>query len=297
MRKGNKMKKKILSILMLVVIILCLTACGDNQSDNKQSIFSKELKTSDLSIEDFNIETGKTKKYGIEYYVATFTNNSKYPVLSFQIDYEPKDDVTETQLSVYNDFMKEHYDWIESDDLTGVILRASGEKLVENGSSIGKTNITIGYDTYSWYDSPSKEQFDLMEPKELQIGIIGENDVLYIAYYDYNEKEWLIDEESKQLNEWPKVENAKKVIKPECKYTLLDSAIDDEEEIYFDCYGINKEKFKTYIKTLQDAGYEVKDIEESYSSYYDSVETSDGYELTLDCDYEKEKLSIELSKK
>lgn len=291
------MKKKILSILMLVVIILCLTACGDNQSDNKQSIFSKELKTSDLSIEDFNIEIGKTKKYGIEYYVATFTNNSKYPVVSFQIDYEPKDDVTETQLSVYNDFMKEHYDWIESDDLTGVILRASGEKLVENGSSIGKTNITIGYDTYSWYDSPSKEQFDLMEPKELQIGIIGENDVLYIAYYDYNEKEWLIDEESKQLNEWPKVEIAKKVIKPECKYTLLDSAIDDEEKIYFDCYGINKEKFKTYIKTLQDAGYEVKDIEESYSSYYDSVETSDGYELTLDCDYEKEKLSIELSKK
>ena len=56
------MKKKILSIVMLVVITLCLTACGDNQSDNKQSIFSKELKTSDLSIEDFNVETGKTKK-------------------------------------------------------------------------------------------------------------------------------------------------------------------------------------------------------------------------------------------
>ena len=290
------MKKKILSIVMLVVITLCLTACGDNQSDNKQSIFSKELKTSDLSIEDFNVETGKTKKYGKEYYVATFTNNSKYPVVAFQLDYEPKDDVTETQLSVYNDFMKEHYDWIESDDLTGVILRASGEKFVEKGASIEKANITIGYDTYSWYDSPSKEQFELMEPKELQIGIIGENDVLYIAYYDYNEKEWLIDEESKQLNEWPKTEIAKKVIKPECKYTLLDSDIDDEKEIDFDCYGINKEQFKTYIKTLQDAGYEVKDIEESYSSYYDSAETSDGYEFTLDCDYDEEKLSIELSK-
>ena len=76
-----------------------------------------------------------------------------------------------------------------------------------------------------------------------------------------------------------------------------DSNIDDEEEIDFDCYGVNKEKFKVYVKTLQDAGYEVKDIEESYSSYYDSIETSDGYELTLDCDYEEEILSIDLSKK
>ena len=250
-----------------------------------------------MSIEDFSIETGISKKYGEDYYYATFTNNSKYPVVAFQIDYEPKDSVTESELSVFDNFMKEHYDWIESDDLTGVILRASGEKLVEKENSIEKAVINIGYEKYSWYNTPSKEQFELMEPKELQIGVIGENDVLYIAYYDYNEKKWLIDEESNQLNEWPKTEIAKKVIKPECKYTLLDSDIDDEEEIDFDCYGVTKEKFKVYVKTLQDAGYEVKDIEESYSSYYDSIETSDGYELTLDCDYEEEILSIDLSKK
>lgn len=288
------MKKKILNIFILIVGVMCLTACGNNGGE--KSIFNKELKTSDLSIEDFVIETGKTKKYGEEYYYATFTNNSKYPVVAFQIDYEPKDSITESELSVFDDFMKEHYDWIESDDLTGIILRASGEKFVEKENSIEKAEINIGYEEYSWYNTPSKEQFELMEPKELQIGVIGENDVLYIAYYNYNEKEWLIDEESKQLNEWPKTEIAKKVIKPECKYTLLDSDIDDEEEIDFDCYGINKEKFKLYIKTLQDAGYEVEDTNGSYSYYYDSVETSDGYELTIDYDYDEEKLSIELSK-
>lgn len=291
------MKKKIINVFILFLAVLCLTACGKDNNGEKNSLFSKALKASDLSIEDFSIETGISKKYGEDYYYATFTNNSKYPVVAFQIDYEPKDSVTESELSVFDDFMKEHYDWIESDDLTGVILRASGEKLVEKENSIEKAVINIGYEKYSWYNTPSKEQFELMEPKELQIGVIGENDVLYIAYYDYNEKEWLIDEESKQLNEWPKTEIAKKVIKPECKYTLLDSDIDDEKEIDFDCYGVTKEKFKAYVKTLQDAGYEVKDIEESYSSYYDSIETSDGYELTLDCDYEKEILSIDLSKK
>ena len=99
-------------------------------------------------------------------------------------------------------------------------------------------------------------------------------------------------------------------------YPLLEKRFEDKatinDELFFRDYSVHqylennlsKERInpinfpnEKYISMEFFKDTEVKDIEESYSSYYDSIETSDGYELTLDCDYEKEILSIDLSKK
>lgn len=290
----KKIKKTI--ITLLVIISLFITACGNKNGDEVSSILKNGIKASDLSIKDFEIENGTSKKYGKDYYYTTLTNNSEYPIVSFQIDYQPKKDTTEDDLKVYDEFIKEHADWIENDNLFGVILRSSGEKLVEKGEKIENAVVNIGYDTYSWYNTPNQEQFELMEPKELQIAVIGENNVLYVAYYNYNNKEWTIDKENRELNTWPNTEISKKVITPECKYTLLSSDIDNEEKIEFDCYGIDKKQFKSYIKKLQESGIKAKEVNDSYNSYYDSIETEDDYEITINGYFEKNKAKISLEK-
>lgn len=286
-----------MKILIILLILFSLNACdlnGDVKTGGKV-LFSNELKPRDLSIQDFVVETGITKRYGSTQYVATFTNNSKYPILYFQLDYEPKDSVTDDELSIFDDFIEEHYDWIDSDDRRGVILRANGDKLVETGKSIEKQYITVGYGKYSWYDSPTKSQFELMEPKELQVVLVDEDNTVYTCYYNYNDNEWTIDEETLEANTWPKGELKDSLIKPRCKYTILTSDKEDDTEISFYCYGIDKTSFDNYITEVQTAGFKLEDLDKSYSSYYDSYE-NDSYKLVVSADFDEEIVDIDFEK-
>ena len=55
------MSKKIISLFLLIVMVFGLTSCGKSEDNGgSNSIASKELKASDLSIEDFKWETNSS---------------------------------------------------------------------------------------------------------------------------------------------------------------------------------------------------------------------------------------------
>ena len=283
------MKKTILTILLSVLMIFSITGCGEKNNSNN-ILGNKSLKASDLSIEDFKWETVSGKCDGYNCYVLSLINNSKYDIIGVNFSYKVKDEVTDNQLNVYEEFMKEHDGYIdENDSPKNVTLIGEKNKLVQKGEQLTDLRFTIGYEDSAWYDYPTDEQFNLMEPKELQLGLISGNK-LYIAYYSFKDKSWKLDQNIVDVDTWPNTDIAKKISKPNEKHHVI--ITDDENEFEIYSYGITKDIYKEYTETLKANGF-IQD--EDYSSYYEGKDKG-GYEVTVWFNNIEESLSIRIEK-
>lgn len=74
----------------------------------KKEVNDMAMKVNDLSINDFEWETKRTKYNGADCYSFTLTNNSEYDIINVEFTYKVKDDVNDSDLVVYNEFMKKH---------------------------------------------------------------------------------------------------------------------------------------------------------------------------------------------
>ncbi len=136
-----KNKKKISYVLLLVVGILLLTACGKNGG----ILSSKSLKASDLNIEDYEWETNASKCNGADCYVLSLINNSKYDIIGVDFTYKVKSGVSEADLDVYDDFMQDHEGYIDEDDSPkNITLRGSKNTLVKQGDELTGLRFTVG---------------------------------------------------------------------------------------------------------------------------------------------------------
>ena len=283
------MKKTILTILLSVLMIFSMTGCGEKNNSNN-ILGNKSLKASDLSIEDFKWETVSGKCDGYNCYVLSLTNNSKYDIIGVNFLYKVKDEVTDNQLNVYEEFMKEHDGYIdENDSPKNVTLIGEKNKLVQKGEQLTDLRFTVGYEDSAWYDYPTDEQFNLMEPKELQLGVISGNK-LYIAYYSFKDKSWKLDQNIADVDTWPNTDIAKKISKPNEKHHVI--ITDDENEFEIYSYGITKDIYKEYTETLKANGF-IQD--EDYSSCFEGKDKN-GYEVTVWFDDIEESLSIRIEK-
>lgn len=286
------MAKKILIVILSIFMITTLTACGNkNGEENGGGFLSKSLKASDLSIKDFEWETTSSKCNGYDCYVFTLTNNSKYDIIAVEFSYKVKDEVTEAELEVYNDFMNDHEGYIEEDDSPkGVTLRGSRNTLVAKGETLTDLRFTVGYGNLSWYDYPTDEQFELMEPEELEIGVVGEDNKLYIAYYDFETEKWKLDTETASVDTWSKSELAKKIEKPTEKHHVI---IDDDEDTFaVYSYGVTSDNYKAYTQKMAELGF----VDEDPSSSYYSATNSEGYEIDLWYTKDDLRLKVEIEK-
>lgn len=289
------MGKRIITFVLVFVCLISLTGCGkSNNNSNEKSdggIFSKSLKTSDLDIKDFSYNTEASKCSGYDCYVMSLENNSKYDLIGVQFTYGVKKDATEEQLNVYSNFMNEHDGYIEDDDSPkDVILRGSVERLVQKNEKMTGLKFTVGYKDWSWYDYPTDEQFNLMEPKELQIGVLGEDKKMYIAYYDFNKKVWKLDEKTISVDTWSKKDIANKIDKPTAKHFIVRNDEDDDFEIY--AYGVSEEDYNAYVDGLVNKGFTKED---SYSSHFEG-KNNEGYEVDVYYTKDDQKMSLSIEK-
>ncbi len=296
------MKKKIAFLCAILICVLCITlqGCGANNSNdnndrgnNNVGIGGKKntLKSTDLSIDDFEWETNLTKYNGTDCYSFSLTNNSDYDIIAVEFTYKVKDDVNDSDLVVYDDFMKEHDGYIEEDDSPkDVILRGSKDSLVAKGEQLTGLRFTVGFQNWSWYDYPTDKQFDLMEPKEMQIGVIGKDNVLYIAYYDFEDGSWILDENTKPVDTWSEKEIVGKISKPNEDHHIV--TMDDEDKFKAYSYGIKEGEYNQYVENLKTAGFE----EENYNSSHFEGKDADGYVVELWYYSDEERLSISIEK-
>lgn len=291
--------KRVVSLILVVVFCLTLCACDMNKSQsnndgsNNVGVGGKKnvLKASDLSIDDFEWETNRTKYNGDDCYSFSLTNNSDYDIIAVEFTYKVKDGVSDSDLAVYDNFMKDHDGYIEEDDSPkDVVLRGSKNSLVAKGEQLTGLRFTVGFQNLAWYDYPTEEQFNLMEPKEMQIGVIGKNDILYIAYYDFEDSSWILDENTKPVDTWSDKVIAQKISKPNEGHHIVTTDDEDEFEAY--AYGINADEYIQYVESLKNAGFQ----EESNSSSHFEGEDADGYVVELWHYSDEERLSISIEK-
>ncbi len=128
-----------------------------------------------------------------------------------------------------------------------------------------------------------------MEPKEIQLGIISENK-LYIAYYNFSDKSWKIDETTKDVDVWSNKEIAKKLPKIEEDHHVVITDDEDEFEIY--AYGISEDMFNQYVEELKEAGYE----EDTASKSHFESKSLDGNIIDAWYYEEDSRLSISIEK-
>lgn len=282
MKKINSIK-----VFTLLLFMVVLSACSKNSS-----IFDNSLKAKDLSISDFTWSTEYSKCSGENCYIVSFTNNSNYDVISPKFIYKVKDDISDESLNVYNKFMQEH-SWFlnEGDTVRGVTLIGYDDSLVEKSKNTRKIIFTVGFDNTAWHDYPTKEQFELMEPKELSLGVIGKDSKLYLAYYNFIDKSWSIDETIMDVNVWPTSELAKKVDKIVGKYFMV--TYNSENSISVQSYGASKDDYDKYVGKLKSNGFT---NEESYSSYLFEAKDGDGAEVNLWYDEDTFSLAMTLNK-
>ena len=278
------MKKKLLMIITCLCLLFALTACGSGSSSesSESSGGSQEgISKGDLNIEDFDWTVEEAKIQGYDCYALSLANNSKYDLLGVQIEYAPKADVTEEQLAIFDSFVKENADYIdEGQGVEDVILRGDRVQYVASGDSVENIPLAIGINDFTWTDIPNEEQFNLMEPRELMVAVIGSDDILYFAYCDLTDNSWKIDSETAKLNEWPDIEIANLIPKPE-GYVFKSDDYDNINALDIDVYGVSEEEFSAYVDQVKELSFSSDTLE--YDDYY-SAEDKDGNSITLDYD-------------
>lgn len=275
--------RRTIKYLSILLLIICLTACGKGDNGGINLLPTKKLKASDLSISDFEWNTDASKCYGNDCYIFSLKNNSKYDIVGFQFKYSVKDDVPTSDLDIYDDFMKDHDGYIEEDDSPRYVTLNTGavDVLLSQGESKEGTTLRIGYRDWTWYSYPNDKQFELMEPNELQVGIIYEKK-LYLAYYSFLNKSWKLDAKTGVADEWTNKEIGKKLPKTNGKHFIV---IVDEDDYYnIGVYGITKELYNEYIDELVKQNYE--------KGEYDRYK-KDGY--TIDLYYNEDMETLDLS--
>ena len=221
------------------------------------------------------------------------TNNSKFDLLAVEIDYKVKDDASDSDLGVYDNFMNDHADWFDDDETArDITLIGSKQQLIKKGEQINQVKLRIGMGNDYWYDNPNNNQFNLMEPDQLQLGIIKDN-ILYVAYYDFKNESWKIDETTKEMNTWSKNEFAKDLEKPVCDYYLTTSDLDDEDDIDYTVYGTTKEYFKEYVEKIKSNGFTVN-ASESFDTYF-TADDKNGNSVSIDYDEETNLFEVNIN--
>lgn len=273
--------------IVFLILVLFSVGCSKNIP-----ILNKSLNVKDLSISDFDWSTESSKCFSENCYIVSFTNNSDYDVISPKFIFKVKDDVSDESLNVYDEFMQK-YSWYLSDEDTvrGVTLIGYDDSLIEKSKNTRKIIFTVGFDDTAWHDYPTDEQFALMEPKELSLGVIGKDNKLYLAYYNFVDKTWKLDENTMNVNDWPASEIAKKVDKIVGKYFMV--TYNSEDRISVQSYGVTNNDYKDYVEKLKSNGF-MNDLD--YSSYSFEAKDNDGNKIELWYDEDALSLSMRLCK-
>lgn len=265
------MKKKLLLLFICTFFLIGLTACGGSGSNNTDTSGEEapeqwEVLEKEMSIDDFDWDVKRTSLYGTRCYLLSLVNNSEYELLGVQMDYGYKDDVTDKQRSVFRPFMKEHKDWINDDlGISDVKLRGYRNEYIPVGGSVDKVPILIGIDEYTWQDIPNKKQFNLMEPSELQVIVVGKEKELIAMSYDFYDKSWTSGE-TIEYNTWSYIDDEGRVPKPKNCYYVVKNEYENINTFNVDVYKTNKNKYNKYVKRLKKRGFSRNEL--TSSGYY-----------------------------
>ncbi|MDY6063150.1 MAG: hypothetical protein SPI53_05120 [Erysipelotrichaceae bacterium] len=272
------MKKisKLFLMLLSLALLLQLVACSNVKVKNNASATKEQL-----SIDDFKFDIVKTFKNEKMYSAISLTNNSKYDLLGYGIEYGLKNDAPEKELSVYDEIAKELK--LEKKNF---VFSSSVDPftLIESGKSYESLLGLKGY-----MISLSAEQIQLLSPSFLAMILVGEDSKLYTAFYSFKDKLWSLNEDHRELNAISKIEKYKNIKFPKEKFHIIEN--EGLSYYHFISFGVGENDYDDYLNELRTAGF--KD-DYAYSSYDLNLKNSKGNTFRLEYDKKNKQLKVDV---
>ena len=296
------MKCRIIAILIILTLILGTTACshkdyhnGSSSDEQTESAGQETMETGvsgtetesedstdsilagNLSINDFDWDVQEKIIEKALSYTLTLRNRSPYPILSTEITYKTRDNVSDRNLRLFDKFKENHKKYISPDeDNRNIVLIGKSDAYVKPGQYLYDVPVTIGIHSMTWYDSPNYDQFILMQPDTLSLGLVKDH-LLYHCHYSFINKTWSIDEKTEKLNNWTDNSLSKLIPKPSCDYYRV-STDKDSDYLIFTVYGYSEEAYKEYVESVKKAGFNKK---QNKGKRYYSAEDKKGNSIDI----------------
>ncbi len=306
------MKKKCLRLLVAAAAMLMMVACGGkeeskkvnsdsdiedvennseqkSQADSKESSQSEEksdgrpfidIKDIDWSVEETIIDGQKVISFG-------YTNNTNFTIADVEMKFIQKRDVTKEQLAAF-DNLKQDNNWSD-EEIAEIYILGYNRKLADPGEKVGASLCTIN-GTNRLVES--MDQYNLMQPDSVSIAFIGNDDKMYMTYYDFNTQKYGESTiEGKDIQEWSNSEISSFIPKPE--YRVVVVGTDDDDKFSFTAFGVSRNEYNTYLETCKNAGF--TDIQFESDNSYRALNV-DKYEIDISYDAIEESLYASIEK-
>ena len=297
--------KKLMAIGLTAVMAFGLAGCGASQSvavsaesssteavsesqeeTSTESTDSSKLAKDEIKIDELPWEiTTMINDYGNREFVVAYTNNSKYPIMGFDIEFTLKDELTDDQMAVFED-LKENYEYTD-EELVKLTMKAYNEVYTASGEEGKPQPLTL--DNYAFRVPSSMDQIDNFEPDIATIGYITPDNVMHVEFYDFKNDSYTLSSTVKNdIYQLPTTEI--KDILPAPDVPVLLSSKDLGGAYSATAYGVKQDGYSEYVAICKDSGFTNVTDDTDYSF---EASKSDGSRIELRYYSEDESMTIE----
>lgn len=276
------MRKSIAIVASMVALtgVLGMTGCGSAASSGSGETVqaapvknSKAGKADAIKADDIEVTVEDGFWYDERKPVMTFTNNSDFDVITVDIEWSQKQEMTPEQRSaVFAEFMDS--DYYTEEDIKDFVINAYKEQLVAPGETSLEAEVCLNN---MGYGLGSIDYFELFEPSFMKVAYLGGDGKAYLEYIDFKTgKTKDASKGGKDVTMWSDSDLAKRLPKIEAPVCIVST--DDEDAYWFETLGMTIDDFDAYVEKLKKKGFDQVDYEDDDEF---RAHDKDGYEMTV----------------
>ncbi len=265
--------KKFLALALVAGMAVCIAGCNSNGSSesneskesgtdtvesDKKEVSNDTDKSQDsqiskdaVKIEDIDWSVEGTVIDGERLVAFSYVNNSPYSILEIEMEFTQREDLTDEEKNVLNEYVAGNDDFDES-DIDDLYLSATLTGVVEPGEESKDTTMDIDGRPSCYISDMSL--YDIMEPDMMSICFITDNDTLYETYYDFKNDAYGESSEGEiPAHEWAEGDLGSLIPIPDAPVVVLEYETDSYFD--FDAFGVTGEDFSAYVEECKNAGF------------------------------------------
>ena len=260
------MKLKSLFVTALAVLMLTsFVGCTE------ESPISKKPVKKSIKIEDIDWQVNPAVREGERFLSLDYTNNTKFTIIGLDIKFTQKDGLTEEQLHALDDYVEEEE--LDEDEIKDVYILGYNHKCADPGETVTESPCVLD----GGYDLATAKQYEIMQPDMAEIYYVGDDGLGYITYYDFINDTYSTSPNGKTLIEWSDSEVAKQIPKPD-DAVIISLGWETDSSLSFDAFGMSYDEYKSYVKSVKEAGFSIDVIEDEDSF---NADNENGYGVTI----------------
>lgn len=243
---------------------------GASGSSSAAESASKTPPQAQIAYEEIEWKVDSAVVDGVRRVGMTYTNNSPYKILSVDLRFSAKPDLTDEQLGALSSM--EYLDDPVASLMDGG-MNVENYTTVEAGATSQAKSVSCG-----GYYIKSMDQYELVQPDLMRVTFATDDGWLFAETIDcLNGGTVSMNGKAVNANQWGDGDLAKTLPRPE---DMLIANMDESTSSFsFDAYDVTAEEFTAYVDTCKAAGFTTES--ESDENSYEAVNADGTYQIDL----------------